>query len=324
MNLYPLKFDPIFKYRMWGGNKLKTILNKKVAESNIGESWEISAIEGDETVVLNGFLKGKTLPELIDSYQEKLLGDAVYDQFGKEFPLLIKFIDTAKPLSIQVHPNDEYAKEHHNSFGKNEMWYIIQAEDEAEIIVGFNKKMERADFKNAIDESNVLAFLNIENTRSGDAFHIPTGRIHGIGSGILLAEIQQTSDVTYRVYDYDRIDAKTGEKRTLHLEQSLDVLDYTLHDAYKVNYSSDVNCTNKMVETPYFKTGIIPLRSAIEKDYSSTDSFVILICVDGKATLTYNEEVFKLNTGETILVPAAINRVRLSTNTKADILEVSV
>jgi mannose-6-phosphate isomerase len=212
MNLYPLKFTPISKYRLWGGNKLNTFLNKGFTGDNNGESWEISDVKGDETKVANGEFSGKTLKELSKQFKGKLLGNNVYETFGTEFPLLIKFIDAKTPLSIQVHPHDHIAKERHNSFGKNEMWYIMDADDNAEIIVGFNKQLDKKTYSEYLENNNVLEVLNSVKTKAGDAFNIPTGRVHAIGAGVLLAEIQQTSDITYRIYDYDRVDKTTGEK----------------------------------------------------------------------------------------------------------------
>ncbi|NER16643.1 type I phosphomannose isomerase catalytic subunit [Spongiivirga citrea] len=324
MKLYPLKFEPIFKYRMWGGNKLETVLNKSISESNIGESWEISAVSGDENKVSQGFLKGKTLPELIEGYKEALLGETVYKRFGGEFPLLIKFIDTAKPLSVQLHPNDDYAKKYHDSFGKNEMWYIMQADDDAEIIVGFDKKSDKESFAASLKDKSIIELLNSEKTKKGDVFHIPTGRIHAIGAGVLLAEIQQTSDVTYRVYDYDRVDTQTGTKRELHIDKAIDVIDFQIEEnGYKTAYPSHENESNELIHTPYFKTSFIPLRGSLNKDYSNTDSFVIFICVEGTSELSCQGDSFQLNKGETLLLPACINHITLKGDS-ADILEVTV
>jgi len=187
MKLYPLKFKSIFKYRIWGGDKFESVLNKKIIESSIGESWEISGVSEDETLVADGELKGETLKSLINKYKEDFIGKGVYEQFGDKFPLLIKFIDTAQPLSIQVHPNDAVAKERNNSFGKNELWYIMEAEENAELIVGFRKKCNKKDFQKKIDEGNVLEVLNNVKASKGAAFYIPAGRIHAIGGGIMLA-----------------------------------------------------------------------------------------------------------------------------------------
>ncbi|XCF05940.1 type I phosphomannose isomerase catalytic subunit [Tamlana crocina] len=321
MKLYPLKFTPLYKYRIWGGEKLKTVLHKNYSEENIGESWEISGVENDETLVAQGSLKNKTLKELIADYKQDLVGEEVYNKFGNTFPLLIKFIDAKTPLSIQVHPSNEVAKKRHNSFGKNEMWYVMQADDNAELIVGFDKQITQSEYKTHLDNNTILEVMHHETVKAGDTFYIPTGRVHAIGAGVLLAEIQQTSDVTYRIYDYDRVDAKTGSKRELHNELAIDVIDYQVHNSYKTNYSLEENTSNTLVHSPYFKTNIINLNQEVKKDYSAIDSFVIYICVQGEATVTNNGENYQLKQGETLLIPASLNQLQLKA-TKAKLLEV--
>lgn len=321
MNLYPLKFTPLFKYRIWGGNKLKSELNKEYQEENIGESWEISDVSGDETLVADGFLQGKSLRDLTNEFKSDFVGKRVYETFGEEFPLLIKFIDAKTPLSIQVHPSNEIAKERHNSFGKNEMWYVMQADDNAELIVGFDEKINKAAYKEHLKNNTILEVMHHEKVKKGDTFYIPTGRVHAIGAGVLLAEIQQTSDITYRIYDYDRVDAKTGNKRDLHNDLAIDVIDYEVHDNYKTAYNLDKNTSNTLVHSPYFKTNILDINSKITKDYIAIDSFVIFMCVEGSAEIIYNKESYKINCGETFLLPAAINNIELLSN-NAKLLEV--
>ena len=322
MALYPLQFRPLYKYRMWGGEKLKTILNKEYSETSIGESWEISAVENDETVVSDGDLEGKTIKELIAVFGADFLGKSVYERFGNDFPLLIKFIDAKTPLSIQVHPSDALAKERHNSFGKNEMWYVMQAEEDAELIAGFDKKLTKQEYINTLESGDILDVLHAEKVKSGDVFNIPTGRVHAIGAGVLLAEIQQTSDITYRIYDYNRVDAKTGQTRELHTEQAVDAIDFKVHDSYKTNYTTPVNKANELVYTPYFKTNILKLEGDLTQDFSKTDSFVIVMCVEGDFELIYNNEKYVINTGSTFLLPAVIDQIQLKGNAK--VLEVSL
>jgi len=312
MNLYPLKFTPLFKYRIWGGEKLKTALNKNYTEENIGESWEISDVSGDETVVADGDLSGKTLRDLTRQFKGNFVGNAVYDKFGEEFPLLIKFIDAKTPLSIQVHPSNEIAKERHNSFGKNEMWYVMQADKNAELIVGFDKKVTREAYKEHLENNTILDVMHHETVKKGDTFYIPTGRVHAIGAGVLLAEIQQTSNITYRIYDYDRVDAKTGEKRELHNNMAIDVLDYEVHENYKSKYHLEKNISNKLVHSPYFKTNILDINSVVEKDYSNIDSFVIYMCVEGAVNLICERKTYTINEGETLLLPASLKKVQLN------------
>ena len=312
MNLYPLKFTPLFKYRIWGGEKLKTTLNKNYTEENIGESWEISDVSGDETVVADGDLSGKTLRDLTRQFKGNFVGNAVYDKFGEEFPLLIKFIDAKTPLSIQVHPSNEIAKVRHNTFGKNEMWYVMQADKNAELIVGFDKKVTREAYQEHLENNTILDVMHHETVKKGDTFYIPTGRVHAIGAGVLLAEIQQTSNITYRIYDYDRVDAKTGEKRELHNNMAIDVLDYEVHENYKSKYHLDKNISNKLVHSPYFKTNILDINSVVEKDYSNIDSFVIYMCVEGAVNLICERKTYTINEGETLLLPASLKKVQLN------------
>lgn len=323
MELYPLKFQPVYSYRIWGGDKLKTVLNKNYEEKNIGESWEISDVKDNETGVAEGFLKGQTLKQLIKEFKGDFVGNRVYAMFGEDFPLLIKFIDAKTPLSIQVHPGNDLAKERHNSFGKNEMWYVMQAEKDAELIVGFNRKVTKENYSDHLNNATLSEILNIEKVEKGDSFYIPTGRVHAIGAGVLLAEIQQTSNITYRIYDYDRVDAKTGEKRDLHTDLALDAIDFEFYDDYKTDYESKVNISNKLVHAPYFKTNFMKVSGEIKKDYANLDSFVIYMGVSGSAEVTVNNQAYTINAGETLLLPASINHLKINA-VQADLLEIYV
>lgn len=323
MKLYPLKFQPLYKYRIWGGNKLKTVLNKKYDREKIGESWEISDVEGDETMVSNGDLSGQTLRALIRKYKGELVGNKTYQRFGNNFPLLIKFIDADLPLSIQVHPDDELAKQRHNCYGKNEMWYVMEADKSAELIIGFSQEIDKDAFKKRLDESTILDVLNVEEVEKGDTFYIPTGRVHAIGAGVLLAEIQQTSDITYRIYDYDRVDAKTGTTRELHNDLTLDVIDFNVYVSYKTKYEVKENKSTKLVHSPYFTTNIFSVNGNLDKDYTDLDSFVIYICVEGSMEIIFNSKKYNLKKGETILLPACIDKVGIKSNA-AKVLEVSM
>lgn len=321
MQLYPIKFKPILKERIWGGEKLIKTFKKESDKTNIGESWEISDVEGAVSIVSNGDLKGKSLRYLIKEFKGKFVGEKVYQQFGEEFPILIKFIDAKTPLSIQVHPNNLLAKERHNSFGKNEMWYIMDCDEDANLIVGFNKEVSQSDYVKAVDNRTVLEILNSERIKPGDTFYIPTGRVHAIGAGTVLAEIQQTSDVTYRIYDYERVDVTTGKQRELHTDLALDAIDYKFYDNYKTEYDLVENRSSKLVHSPYFKTNIIELNGKIEMDYSKLDSFVIYMCVEGSFNIDYEGQLYSINKGETILLPATISQIVLKSN-QAKIVEV--
>ncbi|MGA1227040.1 MAG: type I phosphomannose isomerase catalytic subunit [Tamlana sp.] len=322
MKLYPLKFKPIPKYRIWGGDKLNSELNKGFNAENIGESWEISDVEGDETQVADGFLIGKTLRDLIGYYKADFVGNTVYKKFGNEFPLLIKFIDAKTPLSIQVHPSDAVAKQRHNSFGKNEMWYVMQADENSELIVGFQNELNKATYQDYLNANKVLEVMHHEKVKKGDTFYIPTGRVHAIGAGVLLAEIQQTSDITYRIFDYDRIDKQTGKKRDLHNDLAIDVIDFKVLKNYKTNYLKNLNTSNKLVHSPYFISNYLKVNGTIHKDYTTIDSFVIYICVSGLIKIVENNSMYELKKGETLLIPASIENIELKSNETTEILEV--
>ena len=320
--IHPLKFKPILKERLWGGTKLKEVFGKPIESDITGESWELSTVPGDISVVTNGSLEGKSLQELIDSNGEELLGKSVVERFGKEFPILIKFIDAKQDLSIQLHPNDALAKERHNSFGKTEMWYIMDADPKAELIVGFNKDVTKEEYAESVANDTLLDLLNYEQVKEGDTFFINTGKIHAIGAGVMLAEIQQTSDVTYRVFDFNRKD-KDGNLRELHTDLALDAVDYEKKDDFKVSYSQEKNEVNTMVDCPYFKTNFIELTENLELDTVNRDSFTIFMCVGGEAKISTAEGEVAIKSGETALLPASKQKISLQ-STGAKLLEVTI
>lgn len=308
--LYPLKFKPICLEKIWGGNRLKTLLGKKYDTKNCGESWEISNVEGSISVVANGFLKGNGLSELIEIYMGDLVGDKVYEKFGTEFPLLIKFIDAQDNLSIQVHPNDELSKERHNAFGKTEMWYVVDVADGALINSGFNQPVDREKYLEYLENGNLIDLLKYDEAKVGDVFFIPAGRIHAIGKGSLVAEIQQTSDVTYRIFDYNRKD-HNGKARELHTGLALDAIDFSFLNDYKTKYNAKLNKSSGIVSCKYFTTNIIEFNQPIEKDYNQLDSFVIYMTLEGMFEIETEEGTEKIGIGETVLIPAVINSVKL-------------
>jgi mannose-6-phosphate isomerase len=320
--LYPLKFHPILKERIWGGNKLKEVLGKPSPGPYTAESWEISGVPGDVSTVSNGPLSGTSLEELINTYTSRLLGEKIYSRFGKEFPILIKFIDAKLDLSIQVHPGDDLARQRHNSFGKTEMWYVMDADEEAKLIIGFNKNVSREEYEKSIAGKTLLELLNYEPVNEGDTFLINNGKIHAIGAGIMLAEIQQTSDITYRVYDFDRRD-QTGKLRELHTALALDAIDYRKADDFKVLYSRQPNTANTMVKSPYFKTNYLDLDRDYAIDVSSRDSFTIYIGVSGTASIANEAGKTLIKRGETILIPAETARIGIQTK-GARFLEVTL
>lgn len=313
MTLYPLKFKTIFKDKIWGGDKIKTILGKDFSPlPNCGETWEISGVADNVSVVADGDLAGKSLKELIGEYQGQLVGSAVYEKFGDEFPLLVKFIDANENLSIQVHPNDVLAKARHGGMGKTEMWYIMQADEGAKLISGFNQEVTRDIYQQKFENGQLMDILNQEEVQSDDCYFLPAGRVHTIGKGLLLAEIQQTSDVTYRIYDYDRKDA-SGNTRELHVEQALDAIDYQYYDEYKTPYEDKYNDTVELIQCQYFTTNKLSFDHSISKDYSNLDSFVINVCLDGKYILSGAFGEVKVQKGDAVLIPASIKEVEYKT-----------
>lgn len=322
--LYPLKFEPICLEKIWGGNRLKTLLGKKYNLKNCGESWELSGVEGNISVVANGFLKGNDLSELIEIYMGDLVGDKVYEKFGTEFPLLIKFIDAQDDLSIQVHPNDKLSKQRHNAFGKTEMWYVVDVENGALINSGFNQPVDREKYLEYLENGNLTDLLKYDEAKVGDVFFIPAGRIHAIGKGSMVAEIQQTSDVTYRIFDYNRKDDK-GNERELHTDLALDAIDFSYLDDYKTKYSAELNKSTEIVSCKYFTTNILEFDKPIEKDYYKTDSFVIYINLEGNFEIETEEGTENVGIGDTILIPAVIDWVKLiPQSAKVKLLEVYI
>ena len=322
--LYPLKFTPIFKDKIWGGNKIKTVLGMDYAPlQNCGEVWVLSGVEENTSEVSNGFLKGNELNELIEVYMGDLVGDVVYEKFGNEFPILIKFIDANDYLSIQVHPDDELAAKRKIGYGKSEMWYILQADENAELISGFNQKLNKESYQKHLENKTLQQILNHEKVTKDEVYYMPAGRVHALGPGILLAEIQQTSDTTYRIYDWDRLDDK-GNPRQLHIEEALDAIDFNVYDTYKTDYQPIVNKTVNVLETPHFTTNILQLDKKIEKDYEELDSFVIFICTQGRGELHYGTEKIDFKKGEVVLLPATIKKIQLLPLEEIKLMEVYV
>jgi mannose-6-phosphate isomerase len=309
MILYPLQFEPIIKERIWGGEKLKSILNKPITSKISGESWEISTVEGDVSVVSNGSLAGKSLNDLIDAHPEAVLGSAVYHKFGKQFPLLFKYLDAREDLSIQVHPNDDLAQKRHNSFGKTEMWYVLQADADSELIVGFKENSNADEYVENLKNKTLLSILDNVKVGVGDVFFLETGTVHAIGAGLVIAEIQQTSDITYRLYDFDRVDA-AGNQRELHIDLALDAINYNKIDTFK-KYDKIPNVPSNIVDCPYFTTNFIALDGKISVEKSG-ESFTVYMCVDGQFELEFAGSTHKYIVGDTILIPASCKSFELS------------
>lgn len=323
--MYPLKFEPILKQTLWGGEKIIPFKHLNETLSNVGESWEVSAVEGSESVVANGPEKGMTLPEMVRCYKEELVGEANYARFGEKFPLLIKFIDAKLALSIQVHPDDALAKKRHNSFGKNEMWYVISADPGAKLISGFSQEITPKEYKERVHDGTFAEVLQSCAIQPGDVFYVPAGRVHGIGAGAFVAEIQQTSDITYRIYDYNRKD-KNGKTRELHTAQAVDAINFAdVQDDFRTAYDHVQNEPVEVVACPYFTTSVYDMTEEITCDYSELDSFVIFICVEGSCRLTDNENnEISLQAGETVLLPATTQNITIVPDQHVKLLETYV
>lgn len=305
------KFEPLLKSTIWGGNKIIPLKHLDSKMQNVGESWEISGVKDNETVVAEDTHKGKRLNALVEELGEKLLGRDNYSRFGNEFPLLIKFIDARQPLSIQVHPTDEIARRQGKSRGKTEMWYVMDSDKDATLLSGLKKSITPDEYKAMVADNTICDAIAQYSVKEGDCFFLPAGRIHAIGAGCLLAEIQQTSDVTYRIYDYNRRD-KDGNLRELHTKEAAESIDYTVENDYRTNYPAKKNQGARLVSCPYFTTSVYDIDQPVTLDYSSLDSFVILIALEGSATLTdENGGQTSLNAGETVLLPATASSVRV-------------
>lgn len=310
--LHPLKFEPLLKRTLWGGERILSFKHLDFPHNHVGESWEISAVKGAESIVAEGKLKGKTLTELLAYYKEKLVGKENYQNHGDRFPLLIKFIDAYQDLSIQVHPDNELAGKRHGSFGKNEMWYVVDAQKGTGLFAGFSQKISLKEYEDHVAAGSFPEILQWYDVKQGDAFYIPFGRVHGIGSGTLLAEIQQTSDITYRIYDYMRIN-ENGQCRELHAGLAAEAIDFDdVNKNAKINYLLKINEPVDLLKTPHFSVSLYDIDETMECDYSALDSFVIYICVGGGGVLMDNEgnEIY-LNQGETILFPAVVQNVMI-------------
>ena len=319
--LYPLKFNPIFKDKIWGGQKINTILHKDFSPlPNCGESWEISGMENEISVVSNGFLTGNELDELIEIYMYDLVGDAPYFQYGLGFPLLIKIIDASDDLSVQVHPDDELAMERYGQCGKTELWHVLDVEPGAGLYVGFKNKVTKADFEKAVVEGTVDQLLQFYPVKKGDTFFIPAGTVHAIGKGVLLAEIQESSDVTYRIFDWNRTDEEENS-RELHLEEAMDAIVFDDQTTYKIEIEGTLNSSVKIIRNPFFNINLLTFDKPMKKEYHNIDSFVIYICTEGEVHFLYDGNIEILKQGEVLLKPAMMESLDLVPVMPAKMLE---
>ncbi|WP_302605084.1 type I phosphomannose isomerase catalytic subunit [uncultured Alistipes sp.] len=314
------KFIPILKSPLWGGEKIATYKQIATDRKQIGESWELSGVEGDVSVVAEGPDAGKTLTELLARDKERLLGSRNYERFGTEFPLLIKFIDAREDLSIQVHPDDRLAWERHRSKGKTEMWYVVAADEGAHLRSGFTRQVTPAEYEKSVADDTITDLLTDHEVRPGDVFFLPAGRIHSIGAGSFIAEIQQTSNITYRIYDFNRRDAN-GNLRELHTEQAKGAIDYSVEADYRTRYEAVKDRPVELVACPYFTTTLYDLTRPCEIDLAATDSFLVVMCIEGSGTLTDDQgSAMPLRQGETVLVPASVKSLSVSPQSSIKLL----
>lgn len=312
MNLYPLKFKPILKSLVWGGDKIAPFKGVEADSDKIGESWELSGVKGNESVVANGELEGRTIADLVKEYKGVLIGEQVYQATGDEFPLLIKFIDAKQDLSIQVHPDDEMAAKRHNgSKGKTEMWYVVAAEENAHLRSGLSAEVTPEEYEAKVEDGTITDILHDYSVNPGDVFFLPAGRIHSIGAGCFIAEIQQTSDITYRIYDFGRL-GLDGKPRELHTALAKEAIDYTVLPDYKTAHTDKKDAENVLVECKYFTTSLFDLDREYTKDLSDLDSFLIAICIGGSGKIEDGDgNVVPVHQGETVLIPACASSVKL-------------
>ena len=304
------KFEPLLKQTLWGGDKIIPFKHLNTQMERVGESWEISGVKDNETIVANGPDKGKSLNQLVSEQKAKLVGEENYQRFGDEFPLLVKFIDASQDLSIQVHPNDETAHRLGKPHGKTEMWYTLESAPGAHLYNGLKKKITPEEYEQMVANDTIVDALARYEIKEGDVFYIPAGRIHAIGAGSFVTEIQETSDVTFRIYDYKRKD-KDGNYRELHIKEAAQCIDFTVLPNYRAGYEPILNEGVQLVESPYFTTAVYDLTEPMTLDYSELDSFVILIAVKGEGAITCNGEQMTFKMGDTILLPATTNEVKV-------------
>ncbi len=316
-----MTFKPILKKIIWGGSDICPFKGITPTEDGVGESWELSHVEGNYSVVDGGELDGKTIDELIRTYGKQLVGEKVMKQFGTTFPLLIKFIDARADLSIQVHPDDELAMKRHHSFGKTEMWYVINARKGAKLFSGFSRQIDADEYVRRVGDNTIMDVLQRYEVSPGDVFFLPAGRVHAIGAGCFIAEIQQTSNITYRIYDYDRKDAN-GKGRELHTELAKDAIDYAMLPDYRTHYKARTNATVRLADCKYFTTNLLDLDTMMMRDFSALDSFVVYICMEGMASIRDNKgNEINVRQGQTVLIAADTETVTIAPSPKAKFME---
>lgn len=323
IKVYPIKFTPILKQKIWGGEKLISEFNKASKFSKIGESWEVSGVEENVSVVSNGVYKSMNLIDLIKKFKGELIGDENYNKHKGKFPLLFKFIDASDNLSIQLHPNDELAKKRHDSFGKTEMWYVLNADKDAVLYAGFNKNLDKESYLNVFNDDALLDVIHKDKVDKGDAFFIESGTIHAIGKGVFLAEIQQTSDITYRIYDWGRL-GLDGNPRELHNDIAVDAVDFSKIGSCKLSFDNNENLPNQVYSCEYFTTNKIIVKEIFTRDVTNIDSFIVYMCVSGTGDIEINGNLENIFKGETVLVPAICDELTIRAEGEIELLEVYI
>lgn len=313
-------FEPILKTHLWGGEKIISYKGLSSIQSSVGECWELSGVEGSESVVAQGVDKGLTLPQLLDKYKSGILGNKNYNKYGNRFPILVKFIDAAENLSVQVHPDDETAQRKGERMGKTEMWYVLESEEGAQVASGFRSAVDPEHYHGLVESGDIVDTLNYINISRGDAFFIPAGRVHTICKGAFIVEIQQNSDVTYRLYDYKRKD-KNGKERTLHVEEALEAINFNDMDGKSVDYSRNVDVPVNLVNSPFFNVNLWHIKNEVTRDYSEWDTFVIIVCTEGSAELCSGGESMLIKKGMTVLIPASAKGLTVIPNEEFEALE---
>jgi len=321
MNWYPLTFDPIYKDKIWGGNKLNVLKHVQPPIPKLGESWEISDVGDDVSIVSQGLLEGKSLKWILENHGKEVMGKRVFDRFGTQFPILIKYIDATQDLSIQLHPDDKMAMAKHDSFGKTEMWYVMDADQEARLTLGFKEACDKFAFAKAIQNNRLPALLNSEQVKPGDCFFIQPGFVHAIGAGITLAEIQQSSDITYRVYDYDRRDDQ-GVPRDLHIDESIAAADYSKAVNHQLQYDRDTQGRQELTKTEYFETDILQFEGTSRIELQTDNSFTILMNVGEDCNLLQEGTSYPFHNSQTYLIPATMEDLSVACSGNGKLLVV--
>lgn len=318
--LYPLKFAPILKHKIWGGDKIKNIYRHNSPEmKKVGESWDVSALGDDDSEVINGFLEGNSLTDLVEVYMGDLVGDRVYSKFGLDFPILLKILDANDRISIQVHPGEE-VNDGIVTSGKNEMWYILDAGPDAYVIAGFNRYVSKSEFVDHINNNTLDEVLNKIPVKKGDMIYVPSGCVHSMGGGCLICEIQQSSDVVYRVYDYNRSD-DNGNKRPLHIEKAVQTVDYEHWQNKKIDVELKQNDIVNVIDNEFFTVNCIEIDKTKEYEVGIIDSFILLTCVEGHVTCKFSDDYLTLVDGETLLIPAEMTDLLLVPTVPSKLLE---